>query len=193
MPFRWKLRRLDKLPVPPPADDSPLTRGSLYHLKIEEYIRSGTEPLPDIKNPLAKEVIELCREKFLAGVGEPEKPTYLDTNWLPTQKNADDHWLTAITDFEYIEDNILYIIDWKTGKPRNKRKSLMPCRPSSMLSSAWPQTPRSPLWRPGLSTWTPSRTPSRNSLPAPEQSRSESPGITKPSNSPMPLNSQPNP
>lgn len=119
-PFRWKLRRLDKLPVPPPADDSPLTRGSLYHLKIEEYIRSGTEPLPDIKNPLAKEVIELCREKFLAGVGEPEKPTYLDTNWLPTQKNAADHWLTAITDFEYIEDNILYIIDWKTGKPRNK-------------------------------------------------------------------------
>ncbi len=120
-PYRWKLRRLDKHPVPPAAPDSPLTRGTLYHQQIEEFIRGDSEELPKIKSSLAKETIHNCRTLYQEGRGRVEHPSYLTPEWTPTTKNAEDHWLTTITDFEYVNDEgMLVIIDWKTGKTSNK-------------------------------------------------------------------------
>lgn len=120
-PLRWKLRRTDKLPVNPPTDDSPLTRGTAYHKAIEDYITGVDDKLPKIKNPNAITEIEACKELFGQGIGAIEKPTYLDHTWQVVEKNSDTHWITAITDFEYQSDpETMVVIDWKTGKSRNK-------------------------------------------------------------------------
>ena len=117
-PHAAKLKYVDKLPGPPPKDDSPLTRGSALHEAAEAYIRSETDTLP---TPLRKlqEEYDFYRQQLQDNPGsvlvEPEWA--FDSNLNQVEWNARNVWLRIKPDIVHLIDATnAVLIDLKTGR-----------------------------------------------------------------------------
>lgn len=117
-PYRVYLARVERVPEPPPADDSPIVRGEQIHLEAERFVR-GDGPLTPALRKFATEFATL-REHYQAG-GRVE----LEQKWGFTQDWEFCSWENpacwALVKCDLVqtlpdEPAVVEIIDYKTGK-----------------------------------------------------------------------------
>lgn len=111
-PMRAKLAKIDRIPEPPPAEDSPLVRGSLLHEAAENYIYAKQENYPF---NCYRQDLDRFREGYANGTVEVEGEWGYDRDWNVTDwKSA---WLRMKLDvLEWQSDTHVLITDWKSGK-----------------------------------------------------------------------------
>lgn len=111
-PLRAKLKHLDKLPEP---KNKYMERGAEIATAGEDYLKKKTNKLhPELK-PVKEKFDRLRKIKNLV----VEQQWGFDTKWNPVPWNDwNNCWLRVKMDVNFIrqEDNILLVIDNKTGK-----------------------------------------------------------------------------
>jgi hypothetical protein len=110
-PQKFKFQFIDKLPQPGSAA---MERGSKMHESIETYLNGWTKELIPECQSFQEAIDALKASKFVA-----EQALGLDKNWnkLPDWFHKDT-WIRAKADAMYTEDNVLTVIDFKSGKYR---------------------------------------------------------------------------
>lgn len=114
-PYRYKLIKIDKLPV----ETSPqMLRGREVHDSIAKYL-TGQGPAPAIASRTTLQTIEELRnfdDKIV------EQQWGFDRRWEPTgwfAKGRRATWLRTVIDAGVLyEDTSAEVVDWKTGKNR---------------------------------------------------------------------------
>lgn len=109
-PYAARLKHIDRVPEPPPAPDSPLLRGTLFHESIESHLKTGAPLIPE----LASWKSRLDEIQATPGIQVIEDEWGFDLDWNPVD------WRGATCrmklDLAFIGDETARIIDWKTGK-----------------------------------------------------------------------------
>jgi len=110
-PQKFKFQFIDKLPQPGSAA---MERGSKMHESIETYLNGWTKELIPECQSFQEAIDSLKGTKFQA-----EQAIGLDKNWnkLPDWFHKDT-WIRAKADAMYISEDILVVIDFKSGKYR---------------------------------------------------------------------------
>lgn len=142
-PAKAMYKFIKKLPEPPAP---PLDRGSLIHKQAENFLKGLPTPIVDEKGPFprlgkdgeipkgvkmltaGKLPLQLSKfeSQFAEFRGLSKRKVYapvIEGSWAFTRKwekcdptDWDNCWVRIKVDFAYVIDDILYIIDWKTGK-----------------------------------------------------------------------------
>jgi RecB family exonuclease len=121
-PLRYKLERIDKLPVPAvPA----FARGTAVHDAIAAYLTKQSDALPaDVKSPYQQKLYGEIREFIPAPM--VEQKWAFTSEWRNTGWTRPDTWLRAVCDVAVMyDDGGLEVIDHKTGKPRSESDDQM--------------------------------------------------------------------
>ena len=126
-PYRFKLKYIDKVVIPK-TENLALYRGSYIHERIENYYNEITfetnEIFTDKHKAICDDIITDFQESDLGKfyynrdneVHEKEFGFKLVDGKLTSCSYDDkDAWLRGKIDYLFIEDNILYIVDWKSG------------------------------------------------------------------------------
>lgn len=109
-PAKAKYKFIDKLKEPPaPA----MERGTDIHKKAEDYVRGTHDKLPAELARFTDQFCELRRSK-----PRVEMEWAFTRDWAPTGWFEYNAWLRVKTDALCRDDDLLYIIDYKTGKPK---------------------------------------------------------------------------
>lgn len=120
-PLKAKLKHLDKINEPPnPA----MARGAAIHNMAEDYLKGKAKTLsPDLKlfEKEFKQLREIFKRRTNAGVVEDNWAFTKD--WQETQWNNWAHcWVRIKLDCaHFVEDDVLVVTDWKTGKFRPEK------------------------------------------------------------------------
>lgn len=124
--YRFKLKKIDRLPEPPLPPDNPLERGTREHDLLYKYVMGevnslrgstarGLEPF--------KDVIDHSRDLMAAGKAEAEEDWIFDDGWgVSDRSNA---WLWAKLDYFAFsrDEGYAVVVDYKTGKSKYKAAS----------------------------------------------------------------------
>lgn len=117
-PLQFKLRHIDKIPDPRPANpkkEHPLDRGIRVHTEAEHYVQ-GLSPLSSDLMPF-REYFEKLRLIFEKGIVTLEEELAFDTSWNACSWFDKDVIYRAKADVTIQPDpKNLIIIDYKTGK-----------------------------------------------------------------------------
>lgn len=103
-PARWKYGYIDNLPSQPSAA---MVRGSRLHSVCEDYLNHKTPALPWELQKASLQIDDLKRKGAIA-----EAVWTLDKHWLP----SDPPWVKAIVDVHYVVNDILHVLDFKSGR-----------------------------------------------------------------------------
>lgn len=107
-PQKWKLSYIDNLPWP----TSPAAaRGTRLHSFAEGYVLGAMGVVPPDLWRVAGHL-----NNFKSKNAKTEAVWMLDLNWEPTE-DQDKAWIKAIVDVHYVEDDVLHLTDYKSGKP----------------------------------------------------------------------------
>lgn len=109
-PFRYKLEKIDKVPVEPhPA----MARGQTIHKEAEDYLTGKALAVPASCMSFGPQMHELKTFKPMV-----EQEWAFDADWKPTGWFAKNCWLRIKTDAAVLYDDHeeLLIVDHKTGK-----------------------------------------------------------------------------
>jgi PD-(D/E)XK nuclease superfamily len=109
-PKAWKARYIDGMRGPPkPASD----RGTELHDRLEQFFR-GTTPYPAGTRALAP--WQKFMENLLQYSPSPECEYAVSEEWGPVPYNDPNAHMKGKADLRYIKDDVLHILDWKSGK-----------------------------------------------------------------------------
>lgn len=110
-PQKFKFQFIDKLPQPGSAA---MERGSKMHESIESYLNGWVKELIPACRSFQQAIDALKDEEFKA-----EQALGLDKNWvvLPDWFHKST-WLRSKADAMYVHEDILVVIDFKSGKYR---------------------------------------------------------------------------
>ena len=106
-PAKYAYAYVSKLPR---ASSKAADRGTALHEEAEMCLLNPMSPIPDSLSKIGAK-IELYRTKR----GIPEDTWLLDRNWNPVE-NSDSAWIKSVIDLHYIDEGVLYIRDYKSGR-----------------------------------------------------------------------------
>jgi len=109
-PHKYYRLRVKKDVVDPESDQK--NYGTEFHLSAEEFIRDG-KPLPK-KFEFAHELLELLRKR--KGKHLCENKLGLSRSLEPCEFFSKEVWWRGIVDLIILQDDIAYVIDYKTGR-----------------------------------------------------------------------------
>jgi hypothetical protein len=108
---QFMFQYIKKLPSP---GNAAMERGQVMHNDIEAYLQGWASELPPPLCDWKDRFDELKSKKFTA-----EQAIGLDKHWLPLKDwFHKDTWLRAKMDAKFIEEDLLTVIDFKSGKYR---------------------------------------------------------------------------
>ena len=121
--YRFKLKRIDKMPEPPLPPGNPLERGNRIHENFDKFVKGETDTLSD--EPRAMEdfgaLLEINRKLYADKLATAEEAWHFDRDWemLNGWSNT---WVMAKLDFAVLDesDNHAIVVDYKSGKPDYK-------------------------------------------------------------------------
>jgi PD-(D/E)XK nuclease superfamily len=109
-PHKYYRLRVKKDVVDPNSDQK--NYGTEFHLSAEEFIRDG-KPLPK-KFEFAYEPLELLRKR--KGKHLCENKLGLTRSLQPCDFFSKDVWWRGIVDLIILQDDVAYVVDYKTGR-----------------------------------------------------------------------------
>jgi len=107
-----KFKFIDRLKEPA---SPPLLRGSEIHKKAEDYSLGRIKKLPKELELFEEEFKDLQKRRKTLRV---EVQLAVDRDWEPCDWFAKSAWLRGVLDAMYVDNDILVIVDHKTGKIR---------------------------------------------------------------------------
>jgi CRISPR/Cas system-associated exonuclease Cas4 (RecB family) len=108
-PFKYKLTRIDKLSEP---TGEAAERGKNIHKEFEDALKGML--FSDAYEYWIEYITSLIQNKV-----QSEVPFGITKDWKACDFEADDVWIRGIVDAMYIKDDVMHILDWKTGKERD--------------------------------------------------------------------------
>jgi RecB family exonuclease len=116
-PHSQYLKRVVRLAVPKPAEDSPLVRGLAIHKEAEDFVNGTLPKLPTSLRKLEGEFLAL-RDLFNDGIVTLEEQWGFDKDWTPCgYLDWGTVWFQCALDAAvYHDKTTATVIDHKTGK-----------------------------------------------------------------------------
>ena len=120
-PYRIYLKRVERAPEPEPdgSSETPLERGDRIHLAAERFVK-GEAPMIKELSKFAQR-LEKLREQYAEGLVEVEQKWGFGLEWEQREWSDKDCWALVKCDVVvHGSKNAAWVIDYKTGKSRNK-------------------------------------------------------------------------
>jgi len=119
-PAQLKYQAIDKIPI---KQNDAMARGSEIHTLAEKLVKDGT-----VRSKIPEE-LDLFRDEFKGLINIKKDPAYdimveekwaFTKDWVPCAYFAKNCWVRIVVDLAVLnkKDNILTIVDHKTGKAR---------------------------------------------------------------------------
>lgn len=154
-PYRFRLKRIDKLPELPREPDNPLERGNRVHDHLERFVKGTVLSLDGCeakKIELFKPLLKVARVHFENGIASVEENWTFDRDWESCDKKDERLWLWAKLDLNVRNEprRITVVVDYKTGKSDYKAiqhlKQMQLYAAIAALRQPWADTIIVELW-----------------------------------------------
>jgi CRISPR/Cas system-associated exonuclease Cas4 (RecB family) len=114
--YRTYLSKVEKMPHPTPATNSPLVRGNRIHNEAEDFVKGETDTLSkDLQK--FKTSLSRLKEQFQEGIVEVEQNWGFTADWDSVSWKDPLLWCRMKLDVLLFDgEDSAYVIDYKTGK-----------------------------------------------------------------------------